>query len=98
MVDAGMFLEHAEVFGKDLYGTARQSLDDALEAGHDLMLDIDVQGAVASLGNAAKYIETTRDDSPQHEQTDEGRQQRFPFAAAFWTIRRGSRKASARLQ
>jgi guanylate kinase len=45
MVDAGMFLEHAEVFGKDLYGTARQSLDDALEAGHDLMLDIDVQGA-----------------------------------------------------
>jgi guanylate kinase len=39
-----MFLEHAEVFG-NLYGTARQSLDDALAAGHDLMLDIDVQGA-----------------------------------------------------
>ncbi len=45
MIDAGMFLEHAEVFGKDLYGTARQSLDDALSAGHDFMLDIDVQGA-----------------------------------------------------
>ena len=44
MIDAGMFLEHAEVFG-NLYGTARQSLDDALAAGHDLMLDIDVQGA-----------------------------------------------------
>jgi guanylate kinase len=44
MVEAGMFLEHAEVFGR-LYGTSRQSLDDALEAGHDLMLDIDVQGA-----------------------------------------------------
>jgi guanylate kinase len=44
MVDAGMFLEHAEVFGK-MYGTARQSLDEALAAGHDLMLDIDVQGA-----------------------------------------------------
>jgi len=44
MVEAGMFLEHAEVFG-NLYGTARQSLDDALAAGHDLMLDIDVQGA-----------------------------------------------------
>jgi guanylate kinase len=44
MVDAGLFLEHAEVFG-NLYGTARQSLDDALAAGHDLMLDIDVQGA-----------------------------------------------------
>ncbi len=45
MIDAGMFLEHAEVFGKDLYGTPRQALDDALAVGHDLMLDIDVQGA-----------------------------------------------------
>ena len=44
MIDAGLFLEYAEVFG-NLYGTARQSLDDALDAGHDLMLDIDVQGA-----------------------------------------------------
>jgi guanylate kinase len=44
MADSGLFLEHAEVFG-NLYGTARQSLDDALAAGHDLMLDIDVQGA-----------------------------------------------------
>jgi guanylate kinase len=44
MVDAGMFLEHAEVFGR-LYGTSRQSLDEALTVGHDLMLDIDVQGA-----------------------------------------------------
>jgi guanylate kinase len=40
----GMFLEHAEVFG-NLYGTARSSLDEALKAGHDLLLDIDVQGA-----------------------------------------------------
>jgi guanylate kinase len=45
MVKAGLFLEHAEVFGQHLYGTARQSLDDALAAGHDLMVDIDVQGA-----------------------------------------------------
>jgi len=44
MSGAGMFLENAEVFG-NLYGTAKQSLDDALDAGHDLMLDIDVQGA-----------------------------------------------------
>jgi guanylate kinase len=44
MVNAGLFLEHAEVFG-NLYGTARQSLDEALAADHDLMLDIDVQGA-----------------------------------------------------
>jgi guanylate kinase len=44
MVDAGLFLEHAEVFG-NFYGTARLSLDDARAAGHDLLLDIDVQGA-----------------------------------------------------
>lgn len=45
MIAAGMFLEHAEVFGKDYYGTTRQSLEDARRAGHDLVLDIDVQGA-----------------------------------------------------
>ena len=44
MIAEDKFLEHAEVFG-NLYGTARQSLDEALAAGHDLMLDIDVQGA-----------------------------------------------------
>jgi len=44
MIEAGMFLEHAEVFG-NLYGTSRQSLDEARAAGNDLLLDIDVQGA-----------------------------------------------------
>lgn len=44
MVATGLFLEHAEVFG-NLYGTGRQSLDEARAAGHDLLLDIDVQGA-----------------------------------------------------
>lgn len=44
MMEAGLFLEYAEVFG-NLYGTARLSLDDARAAGHDLVLDIDVQGA-----------------------------------------------------
>jgi guanylate kinase len=44
MVKQDKFLEHAEVFG-NLYGTARQSLEEARSAGHDLLLDIDVQGA-----------------------------------------------------
>ena len=44
MLEAGVFLEHAEVFG-NYYGTARQSLEEARAAGHDLLLDIDVQGA-----------------------------------------------------
>ncbi|HEY9126850.1 MAG TPA: guanylate kinase [Acidobacteriaceae bacterium] len=44
MRDAGEFLEYAEVFG-NYYGTARRSLEEATAAGHDLLLDIDVQGA-----------------------------------------------------
>jgi len=44
MLDEGVFLEHAEVFG-NFYGTARKSLQEARAAGHDLLLDIDVQGA-----------------------------------------------------
>ncbi len=45
MIAAGEFLEHAEVFG-NYYGTSRRSLDEARRLGHDLILDIDVQGAL----------------------------------------------------
>jgi guanylate kinase len=44
MQHAGEFLESAAVYG-NLYGTARHSLVDAEARGHDLLLDIDVQGA-----------------------------------------------------
>ena len=44
MRDSGDFLEYADVFG-NYYGTARRSLEEATAAGHDLLLDIDVQGA-----------------------------------------------------
>jgi len=44
MIRADEFLEHANVFG-NYYGTARQFLRDAEKSGHDLLLDIDVQGA-----------------------------------------------------
>ena len=37
------FLEHADVFG-NYYGTARRFLEEAQQHGHDLLLDIDVQG------------------------------------------------------
>jgi guanylate kinase len=50
MVARGEFLEHADVFGK-LYGTHRRFLEQAREAGRDLLLDIDVQGA-AQIQNA----------------------------------------------
>ena len=45
MVEAGEFLEWAEVFG-NFYGTAASALSHARERGHDLLLDIDVQGAL----------------------------------------------------
>ena len=38
------FLEYAEVFG-NYYGTHRSSFEQAMHRGHDLVLDIDVQGA-----------------------------------------------------
>ena len=37
------FLEHADVFG-NFYGTAKRFLQGAQQRGHDLLLDIDVQG------------------------------------------------------
>jgi guanylate kinase len=45
MIVAGDFLEWAEVFG-NYYGTAVSALEHAKVAGKDLLLDIDVQGAV----------------------------------------------------
>lgn len=44
-IDAGEFLEYAEVFG-NYYGTHRSYVDAAAHAGFDLLLDIDVQGAM----------------------------------------------------
>ncbi|MGA7217475.1 MAG: guanylate kinase [Candidatus Sulfotelmatobacter sp.] len=45
MIRDDEFLEYAEVFGKDYYGTARRFLREAEQNGRDLLLDIDVQGA-----------------------------------------------------
>src|SRR5215472_15858717 len=44
MIRDGDFLEYATVFG-NYYGTASKVLADAAQRGHDLLLDIDVQGA-----------------------------------------------------
>lgn len=45
MIAQGDFLEWAEVFG-NYYGTAASALTQASDRGHDLLLDIDVQGAL----------------------------------------------------
>jgi guanylate kinase len=44
MIAAGDFFEHALVHG-DYKGTARQSVEPQLAAGHDVLLEIDWQGA-----------------------------------------------------
>jgi guanylate kinase len=44
MIGNNEFLEHANVHG-NCYGTARRFMRDAEQKGHDLLLDIDVQGA-----------------------------------------------------
>jgi guanylate kinase len=46
MVAADEFLEYATVFGDHYYGTAVSALELARKHGHDLLLDIDVQGAL----------------------------------------------------
>jgi guanylate kinase len=46
MIERGEFLEYAQVFGKNWYGTPRKALNEALEQKKDLVLEIDVQGAL----------------------------------------------------
>jgi guanylate kinase len=44
LVASGAFLEHARVFDNQ-YGTGRAQLEEKLAAGHDVILEIDWQGA-----------------------------------------------------
>ncbi|MGE4286648.1 MAG: guanylate kinase [Phycisphaerae bacterium] len=44
-ISEGLFLEHAEVFG-NLYGTPAKEIKRELEAGRNIILEIDVQGAL----------------------------------------------------
>ena len=55
MIAAGEFLEYAEVFG-NFYGTSRRSLDQARSVNHDLLLDIDVQGAAQVRTSLAEAV------------------------------------------
>ena len=54
MVEGGELLEHALVFGNN-YGTPRAPVEQALEAGRDVLFDIDWQGT-------QQVRETARDD------------------------------------
>jgi guanylate kinase len=55
MIAEGKFLEWAEVFG-NYYGTALSALEHAKAAGKDLLLDIDVQGALQVMKKLSKAV------------------------------------------
>lgn len=52
-IAAGEFLEHAEVYGRR-YGTLLSEVTSRLEAGNDVLLNIDVQGAASIREKAAE--------------------------------------------
>lgn len=79
-VEKGNFLEHANVYGK-LYGTPKDMVLKQLDRGHNVILDIDVQGALQvkkampeaimifllppSLGELRKRLEGRATDKPE---------------------------------
>ncbi len=44
MIEAGEFLEHAEVYG-NFYGTSQKWIEEQIRSGQDILLEIDWQGA-----------------------------------------------------
>jgi len=46
MIERDAFLEYAQVFDQDWYGTPAEPVDEALHDGRMVILDIDVQGAI----------------------------------------------------
>jgi len=55
LVAEGAFLEWAEVFGHR-YGTLRVPIERELDAGHDVVLEIDVQGAAQVLERSPSAV------------------------------------------
>lgn len=45
MLEQNAFLEHAQVYGDNYYGTAKKEVDETLARGCDVILEIDWQGA-----------------------------------------------------
>ena len=46
MIEENAFLEYMHVFNMHYYGTPRTYVEQELKAGHDVLLEIDVQGAM----------------------------------------------------
>jgi len=56
MVERGEFLEFAEVFGCHRYGTLKKPVNEALDHGKIMLLDIDVQGGIQVHQNMPESI------------------------------------------
>lgn len=55
LVAEGAFLEHATVHGHH-YGTLRKPVEEMMQKGCNVLLDIDPQGAISVMENAADYV------------------------------------------
>ena len=56
MIERGEFLEYAQVFGKNWYGTPRKWIEKARAEKNDLVLEIDVQGALQAKNNLPEAV------------------------------------------
>ena len=65
MVDRGEFLEYIHVFGSKYYGTPRSFVEQQLENGFDVILEIDVQGHEGEAGLSRRGADLHH--RPQHE-------------------------------
>lgn len=55
LVAQNAFLEHATVHGHR-YGTLRQPVEELMQQGYNVVLDIDPQGAISVMENASEYV------------------------------------------
>ena len=56
MIEAGEFLEYMKVFGRNNYGTPRHYVEEQLALGNDVLLDIDVNGAMKVKENCPEAV------------------------------------------
>ena len=56
MIENGEFLEYMNVFGRNYYGTPRKYVEEQLASGRDVLLDIDVNGAMKVKENCPEAI------------------------------------------
>lgn len=75
LIAADGFLEYAQVFAKDWYGTPRAFVEDRLASGRSVITDIDVQGAAQIRGRMPQAVQVfvTPPSVPELERRLRGR-------------------------